>query len=105
MILTVEVTETDIDNGAVEDCEECPLALAVYRALVAAHPELDDLTPYVNGDSIHLFQGAADTSSQEILFTVNPLPAIASEFIRDFDGCNPYVRAFTVQLEFQEGDV
>lgn len=33
MIITIQVTEQDISTGLAGDCEECPIALAIYRAL------------------------------------------------------------------------
>ena len=33
MIVTIQVTEQDIQHGLAGDCEKCPVALAIYRAL------------------------------------------------------------------------
>lgn len=52
--LEVVTTQEDIDNGVAQECQECPLAISVYRALVAAHPEYSELVPYVHQQAVHL---------------------------------------------------
>jgi hypothetical protein len=36
MNVTIQVTQEDINHGLAGDCEECPIALALYRALSVA---------------------------------------------------------------------
>lgn len=95
MKLTVEVVQADIDNGIRGECESCPVAIAVYRALVAAHPEHAELIPHVEGEIAHLF----DRTDMLAFTAVNPEEVL--QFISDFDEFKP-VQPFTVELDFQE---
>lgn len=95
MKLTVEVTQADIDNGVMKECDACPMAIAVYRALVSAYPEHAELIPHVESGMTHLF----DRTDQLAFTAVNPEEV--TQFIWDFDEFEP-VRPFTVELDFQE---
>jgi hypothetical protein len=61
MELTIDVTQADIDNGVPYDSEECAVAIAAYRALTEAHPELSELIPFTDGDSMYFFGGPDGT--------------------------------------------
>lgn len=95
MELTVQVTAADIEHGIAEDFEECPVAIAVYRSLVAAHPELAELVPFTDGlDFIHLFR------TGDLVYTAAS-PGVVQRFTHDFDNGQP-VTPFTVTLDFAE---
>lgn len=75
MILTVNVTQEMIDNGVQDNCEKCPVALALNTAMTEADYEyahLEVIDPeffYLWGREEHCIG----------------LPGEASEFINDFD--------------------
>lgn len=82
MKVRVMVTEEDIERGKI-DCGECPIALALSRAVPGC-------TPYVNGFLVGI-------NGEHGLFA--RLPRVATDFIRDFDGddyCGPI--AFSLEL-------
>ncbi len=92
MELTVQVITADIENGVERDCEECPLAIAVYRSLLQEHPELAELIPFVDEERILLFR------ESDIEFSALLTEEIR-KFITDFDE-NRQVTPFTVTLTF-----
>lgn len=92
MELTVQVTAADIEHGIAQDCEECPLAIAVYRALSTAHPELAELVPFTDGSSVLLYENVNPLYRAEV-------PEYVTQFIRNFD-CDEQVSPFTVSLSF-----
>lgn len=93
MELTVEVTEADISNGVQCFCEECPVAIAVYRALVDAHPDLSELIPSANYCRLYLVNSHGDT-----VYTART-PSGVKHFIRNFD-CGQPVEPQTFTVDF-----
>lgn len=69
MIITIEVTQADIDSGTPGEPCMCPIALAVQRALPFLDPWIDE---EVIGDALN---GSWDI----------PLPPTAIAFIRAYD--------------------
>lgn len=94
LTITINITEDDIKNGIADSCEECPAAIAVYRALTDTDPELYcELIPYVGDGYVHLFQG------EDILFSTPQGPDVG-HFVENFDDTR-YVTPFTVELTFR----
>lgn len=81
----VHVTETDISAGIVSDCEKCPVARAISRAL--------ELEIMVDTDS---FYSEWDDVTLDGLASI-PLPAEAQAFIAIFDD-GGYVLPFTFPI-------
>jgi hypothetical protein len=99
MELTVIVTEADIKNGKVNECESCPMAIAVYRALLEYDTEMAELMPYVEGNVVHLFRALNEEPwDHEIAFSAD-LPVEAQDFVYAFDEFEP-VKPFTTTLTF-----
>ena len=73
MLVTVDVTQADIDAGVKRKCDQCPIARAVRR-VVGADKEVT-----VNPVSIYIDGGYWRT------------PLEASNFISDFDNGHPVV--------------
>lgn len=81
--MKITVTQEDISHGIAKDCEECPIAHALERAL--------GCRSYVERDSFFYRKDGR--------FTANlPLPEIASAFIAAFDAGQP-VEPFSFEVE------
>jgi hypothetical protein len=84
MEITVNVTQRDIERGIRSKCSDCPVALAVKRAL---------------GKRVKVFSGV---STSYLYLDHNkkpfPLPASAVEFIDRFDSGHK-VEPFTFKLK------
>lgn len=79
LIVIIEVTQEDIDNGFVDHCQLCPIALALARA---GFPKPAVLGPFFNfGD---------DRQKVE-------LPECCGEFIDQFDDEEP-VQPFSFEI-------
>lgn len=70
MIVTVQVTEQDVQHGLAGDCEECPIALAIYRAL-------HDAPVRVGTGGVTIYREGTNA--------MVALPGAASRFISRFD--------------------
>ncbi len=91
MRLNVRVTEEDIERGIAEDCERCPVALALNRAL-ADELTRANLQVSIDGGTILFCSGAT-------LVRTVCAPACVRDFIFDFDGgdyTGPF--EFTIRL-------
>jgi len=53
--LSINVLESDIDEGIRFDCDNCPIARAVKRAFMDEFGPVDDLDSSVDGGGIKLF--------------------------------------------------
>lgn len=95
MRLTVNVTQSMIENGETADCEECPVAIAIYRALIDTYPEHAELIPFVTGIGTML-----RTADGLCAYAADPLEQVR-DFIRAFDG-GKRVEPFSFELEFEE---
>jgi hypothetical protein len=82
--MTINVTQADIDQGAPDCVDNCPIALAIIRAV--GHP-------YVAVDRLH-----AKVSGREYR-----LPVTAQCFILDFDAGDS-VAPFTFYLAIRDSD-
>jgi alpha-ketoglutarate-dependent taurine dioxygenase len=71
VIVKIQVTDQDIAHGLAGDCEECPIALAIYRALSAT------AGIRVGTGGVTLYRDHANA--------MVALPAAASRFISRFD--------------------
>lgn len=78
------VTQDDIDTGRAQDCERCPVALAISRRL-KTHVQVSSRTVNIYG---------ADGYFQQDI----SLPPIASRFITAFDQNETLVRPFRFAL-------
>lgn len=74
--MIIKITEQDIEAGKRNDCEKCPIALALNRAF--ENPK--GFTISVCEDFVELF--AVGDSEGNLYFN---LPANAQEFVFDFD--------------------
>lgn len=91
MSLKVEVTQKDIDIGLRGDCSQCPVALAVSRALIAAGLEYGVGVDELN---IKLFRHGM------LVHTIRT-PKEVAEFIEDFDS-RYSVEPFLFEIEVPE---
>jgi hypothetical protein len=82
-MLKIQVTGEDIANGKPDDCESCPIALAMKRAI----PDLDWIE--VDGDA----QWGTTDGGFGTRF-----PEVAKNFIRAFDSGDP-VKPFEFECE------
>lgn len=81
--VTIDVTQEDIDAGSPNRCRSCPVARAVHRATGKPHIVV---------------------TRNEILLSGwgrFPLPAIAAEFISEFDAGRP-VSPFSFTLDLPD---
>jgi hypothetical protein len=84
---TINVTAEHIERGKPEECEWCPVALAIMDALPAAR------VPSV-GPSEVTFQAGIDKWADIAL------PPEAIDFIETFDGGTADVEPFTFELDY-----
>lgn len=66
--ITVDVTQEDIDHGEIGECETCPIARAISRAVGKTALVIADNFCFDHND-----------------MTDYPLPKVASDFVRQFD--------------------
>ena len=81
--LKVSVTADDIEHGTGGDCQNCPIARAMHRALLAIG--YNDTNRFVV--EIAYSPSAAVTPRGETLVNLSPreLPPGAAKFVADFD--------------------
>lgn len=77
--MNIEVTQADIDEGDACNCRECPVALAIARA-VGVEVRVEYLRVFIKEKIIHL-------------------PEQAVDFIDDFDSERP-VKPFSFDLAY-----
>ena len=77
-MLTIEVTQEDIDTGTPEECKDCPVALAAWRV---AEPLGYDHVMVSEGEIAFYYPGPCGTEG--IQFRL--LPISVSAFINRFD--------------------
>jgi hypothetical protein len=87
MIIAVQVTQEDIAQGLAGDCEECPIALAIYRALSAT------TGVRVGTGGVTLYRDHANA--------MLALPVAASRFICWFDH-DDVVEPFEFELDIPD---
>jgi len=87
--VVVKVTAEDIAHGVKNDCERCPIARALWRAIPGA-------SPVVGGVSASWHDGAGS-------WVRVTLPASARGFVSDFDGRLP-VAPFSFPLDIPVPD-
>lgn len=92
--ILVRVLQLDLDAGYREDCEGCPLALAIHRAI--GYP----VYVLVGGVVTEVDGLPAEASAR----TIATLPASARQFQVDYDG-RRRVRPFGFYLRLAPGDV
>ena len=83
--MKISVTEDDISSGATQDCEKCPIALAISRAV-----GMD-----VKVGRWSCFLPVRDKGED---VTMVNLPAAATRFITNFDGLW-HVEPFEFELD------
>jgi hypothetical protein len=83
MIAKIQVTAADIAHGLAGDCEECPIALAIYRAL-------SDAGVRVGTGGVTLYREGTNA--------MLALPEAATKFIVRFDHDEP-VAPFEFELD------
>lgn len=83
--ITINVTQTDIDEGRIRNCYECPIAKAAYRSFPGAYEIAVGriLTVDLTGDF---------NSIQRYC-----IPDIARKFMNDFD-CGKDVEPFSFEI-------
>jgi hypothetical protein len=86
----INVTKSDIGLGIVDDCERCPIARAIYRALGAGYIVSVENTVVAIRDYLR-----ED-------YTVYPLPKQAIDFIQAFD-TEQSVDEFSFEVNFDAG--
>ena len=91
--LVLEVTQEDIDKGIAEDCEKCPIALALIRALKAKNVKFGPVS--VDGEHIEVYESPLGNYES---YRVNEK---IGKFVEDFDTGKP-VLPFSVELEWLE---
>lgn len=74
--ITVNVTEEDIKNGVKEDCEACPIALALIRTVPGTYAE-------VNNNYI-IVREYVDSATDKKCWRAWPSDLVRA-FIEDFD--------------------
>lgn len=90
MIVQIEVTGEDIAKGVIGECRACPVALAVNRAL-SLHVDI------ANGASVS--NEHIDIRFDWCCIARIPTPAIAAEFIHQFDdNAGPHPFAFPLDI-------
>lgn len=94
MRLTVNVTQSMIENGETADCEECPVAIGVYRVLADTYPEHAELIPFVTGIGTML------RTADGLCAYAAKTPKRVQDFIRAFDS-GKRVEPFSFELEFE----
>lgn len=91
LILKIDVTRDDIDNGLRKQAEACPIALAASRAVKALYGEaFDDVT--VESDISFNIDGWHYTQQ-------NPISEI-DEFVKAFDN-EDYVGPIELEVRFE----
>lgn len=82
--ITIKVIQEDIDKGVAEDCERCPIAIAIERAMPGFSADVAANWTVVQDQSIvHRYR----------------TPAGARHFIRKFDTLGAtFVRPFEFEL-------
>lgn len=94
--MIIEVTQRDIDRGAVADCKRCPIARAVARK---THRKVS-----VSPSFVHIVRNQGD----QVIFRTYSLPKEARDFIDAFDWglkVKYPVRPFTFELKLRKKEV
>lgn len=96
MKVTVKVTQKDIDKGCAFEANNCPIALALQRALGWRHK--------LFGRSVRVTRRVATITNPrkwESLYEA-ALPHEASTFVYNFDHKYGSVKPFTFELTFEK---
>lgn len=99
MKIKVCVTKQDIEKGKQHNCEKCPVALAVRRALrgnkglrlegVGYHFGLGSFNFHVNYESAKLLYGEVEVNLPKGKFVVSKVSVRVARFMQAFDEFNP----------------
>lgn len=82
--MTINVTQEHIDRGTMEDCEHCPVALAINEAIPGTRSD-------VGGNQIYI--GNYHCTSREI-----QTPEVVRQFIARYDS-DVLVKPFSFTIE------
>lgn len=94
--IRVEVTAEDIAKGVPQECNSCPVAIAVGRACPAA------VKVGVDGATIDIYAAWDVESDAKSEYVVARTPREVNEFIKRFDNGDP-VGPFSFDLEVIRG--
>jgi hypothetical protein len=87
-MITINVTQEDIDHGEKGMCRKCPISLAIQRVTNFDYCYVNDIfVSFYNGDPL------------EELLIKKQLPEVARKFIRIFDGNIGDVFPFSFELD------
>jgi hypothetical protein len=113
MLVKIDVTQEDIDNGQQFNCLECPVALALARACplekgvwrIGVHmlyaSAVKDYAPGAYKSAVSDYERGVYKSQHRLVQALTNLPLIAQAFIRWFD-CGSPVEPFQFELEIKE---
>lgn len=94
-MITINVTQKDINSGIRADCHVCPVAIAVSRVLGLNDVEISAASIYADFAGSNYYREAR---------IIQPLPLQVRSYIRAFDAGNE-IEPFSFNLDMDIKDV